>query len=222
MPFSRLVSGLRAVVAVALVAALPLAAALPAVAATNLTGYERVVRITFPLGKKAGYSYGDSYFAPRDGGTRVHQATDIAAAKMKRIYAAKGGTVCYITGVDEKMPSWGYMVSICGHDGLRYNYLHINNDKPGTDNGKGGLKYAYSPRVRLGAKVVRGQFLGYVGDSGASETTGPHLHFEIIDPLLVDRRIAKKKFDPLRINPFYSLRRAERRNDFRGVSYPRR
>ena len=198
----------------------PLAGPLPAWAAETLHGYEQVVGITFPLKKTVNYSYGDSYFAARDGGDRFHQATDIMAPKMRRIYAAKGGTVCWITGVGEDMPSYGYMISICGRDGLKYNYLHINNDDPGTDNGKGGLKYAYSPKVRQGERVVRGQFLGYVGDSGASESTAPHLHFEIIDPGLNDDRIETKKLDPLRINPYYSLRRAERRNDYPGLRFP--
>ena len=217
---SRALSGVRAFLAVVIVAVLPLAVMLPAGAADELRGYEEVVRITFPLRQRVNYSYGDSYFAPRDGGDRFHQATDVMAPKLKKIFAARGGTVCWITGVNEKMPSYGYMVSICGADGLRYNYLHINNDDPGTDNGKGGLRYAYSPKVRMGARVLRGQFIGFVGDSGASETTAPHLHFEIIDPSLNDGRIDTKRLDPLRMNPYYSLRRAERRGDYPGVRFP--
>jgi murein DD-endopeptidase MepM/ murein hydrolase activator NlpD len=220
MPISRWLPRVRFVLAAALVAVMPLAAGLPASATETLRGYEQVVRITFPLKSVVNYSYDDSYFAPRDGGARLHQATDIMAPKMRRIFAAKAGTVCYITGVGEKMPSYGYMIAICGRDGRQYNYLHINNDDPGTDNGRGGLVHAYSPRVRAGATVVRGQFLGYVGDSGAAESTGPHLHFEIVDPDLSDRRITAKKLDPLRINPYYSLRRAERRGDYPGALFP--
>lgn len=215
----RTLRGARTLLAVLLVALVPLVVVAPAGAADR-RGYEDVVRITFPLKSKIRYSYGDSYWASRDGGTRYHQATDIMAPKHRRIYAAKAGTVCHITGVGEKMPSWGYSVTICGRDGLRYNYLHINNDDPGTDNGKGGVEHAYGRRIRQGAFVGRGQFIGYVGDSGAAESTGPHLHFEIIDPELSDRRIDKRRLDPLRINPYYSLRRAERRGDYPHVLFP--
>ncbi len=221
MPVVRWWSSVRLVVAAALVVAVPALGMLPAQAAEARYGYEQIVRITFPLREGAGFSYDDGYFAPRDGGTRFHQATDIMAPKMRRIFAARGGKVCFITGVDERMPSYGYMVTICGRDGRRYNYLHINNDDPGTDNGRGGLRYAYSRTVRLGATVARGQFIAYVGDSGASESTAPHLHFEIIDPSLDDPRIDTNKLDPLRINPYYSLRRAERRNDYPGVTFRR-
>ena len=208
----------RLLLAVALVAAVPVTGVLPAGAAEARHGYEEVLRITFPL--KDYQSYAETYHAPRSGG-RVHQATDIMAKKGQRIFAVKSGVVCYITGVGEPMPSWGYMIKICGNDGMRYSYLHINNDDPGTDNGKGGVVNAYSNKVREGATVRRGQFLGWVGDSGNAETTAPHLHFEIEDPNLDDARIQKESYDPLRMNPYYSLRRAERRGDLPGVHFPR-
>lgn len=218
MGTKRWVSRLRLFIAATVVAAVPVAGVLPAGAAEERRGYEEALRITFPV--KGPTSYANTYSAPRSGG-RVHQATDIMANKMQRIYAAKSGVVCYMTGVGEKMPSWGYMMTICGSDGRRYNYLHINNDDPGTDNGKGGLEYAYARKVRPGVRVERGRFLGWVGDSGNAETTGSHLHFEIEDPSLDDARIQKGSYDSLRLNPYYSLRRAERRGDYPGVIFPR-
>ena len=208
----------RLFLAAALVAAVPVANVLPAGATEVRRGYEEALKITFPL--KDYHSYAETYFAPRSGG-RVHQATDIMAKKGQRIYAVQGGIVCYITGVGEPMPSWGYMITVCGNDGMRYSYLHINNDDPGTDNGKGGVVNAYGNKVRAGATVRRGQFLGWVGDSGNAEATAPHLHFEIENPALNDPRIQKKSLDPLRMNPYYSLKRAERRNDYPGVFFPR-
>lgn len=204
--------------AVVAVLAVPLAGPLPATAAVR-TGYERAVRITFPV--RGDVSYANTYDAPRSGG-RIHQATDIMGAKMQRIHAAKGGTVCHITGVGEKMPSYGYMITICGKDGLRYSYLHINNDRPGTDDGKGGVRYAYAKGLQAGAEVVRGQLLGYLGDSGNAEATAPHLHFEIADPELDDARIDRGAYDRLRLNPYFSLRRAEARGDYPGARYPER
>lgn len=211
-------SRLRVLIAAALVAAVPVAGVLPAGAAEERRGYEEALQITFPV--KGSTDYSNTYFAARSGG-RIHQATDIMAKKMARIYAAKSGVVCYMTGIGEPMPPWGYMLTICGSDGRRYSYLHINNDDPGTDNGKGGLEYAYARKIRPGVRVERGRFLGWVGDSGNAESTAPHLHFEIEDPNLDDARIQKESYDPLRLNPYYSLRRSERRGDYPGVYFPR-
>ena len=221
MPTNRSkLSVVRALAAAALIVAVPAGAALPATAATaTYVGYLQVVDITYPLAKGVG-TYSDTYWAARSGG-RTHQATDIMAAKMRKVFAAKGGTVCYMTGVGEKPPSYGMMIVICGNDGRRYSYLHLNNDTPGTDNGRSVLRYAYAPNVRPGAIVKRGQFIGYVGDSGNAESTGAHLHFEISQPNLSDGRIRKPGLDPTRINPWRSLYRAERQGDYPGVVYPR-
>lgn len=214
MPSFRLA---RLGVAVTLVVAVPLVGVLPATAAAR-SGYERTVAITFPV--RGPSTYADTYHAPR-GSTRFHQATDIMAGKHQKVHAAKAGTVCFITGINEPEPSYGYMVRICGSDGLQYSYVHLNNDTPGTDDGKGGPKYAYAKGIDRGVTVRRGQHIGYIGDSGNAEATAPHLHFEISDPALEDPRIDKQHYDPLRINPFFSLRRAEARGDLPGVKFPK-
>ena len=218
MPSLRWPATARVILALTLAALAPLAPALPAGAREVRSGYERRISITFPV--KGRVSYSDTYHAAR-GSTRVHQATDIMARKMQRVYAVRNGVVCYITGVAEKVPTYGYMLTLCGSDGRRYNYLHLNNDTPGTDDGKGGVEYAYAKNLVAGTSVVRGQFLGFVGDSGNAEVTAPHLHFEIEDEALEDPRIVKQLYDPIRINPYYSLRRAEARQDYPGNLYPR-
>jgi len=76
-------------------------------------------------------------------------------------------------------PSYGYMLSIAGDDGYKYNYIHINNDTPGTDDGLGGPQYAYAPGIKEGVTVTQGQHIAWVGDSGNAENTVSHLHFEI-------------------------------------------
>ncbi len=150
-----------------------------------------VRNIIFPVVGPARFS--NDYFAPRSNG--IHGATDIIANKGQQLVAAVDGTITFVA---YPQPSYGYMVSIRDAEGFRYNYIHINNDTPGTDDGNGGGMHAYAPDVKRNNPVVRGQLLGWVGDSGNAEGTVPHLHFEIIAP---DGGIA---------NPYDSLLQAQR------------
>ena len=129
--------------------------------------------IIFPV--QGGATFVDDFGDGRNGG-RLHEANDLMAPKMTPIIAARGGT---ITSAPTTQPSYGYIISIAGDDGYKYNYLHINNDTPGTDDGLGGLQYAYAPGISRGVKVTQGQHIAWVGDSGNAEATGSHLHFEI-------------------------------------------
>src|SRR5207244_7618266 len=93
--------------------------------------------------------------------------------------AAADGFVTYIT-IPEA--SYGYMLTITGDDGWSYDYLHINNDTPGTDDGKAPMSDVFAPGIAKGVRVNAGQLVAYMGDSGDAETTAPHLHFELHDP----------------------------------------
>ena len=75
-------------------------------------------------------------------------------------------------------------------DGWETRYLHLNNDDPGTDNGRA---WGVADGIVPGARVDAGQLLGWVGDSGNAESTPPHLHLELIDP------------EGVHANPFESL-----------------
>lgn len=132
-------------------------------------------QITFPVTGPARYS--NDFDSPRNNGP--HHATDIIAAKMQQIVSATDGVITY---VGYPQPSWGYMISIKDAENYTYNYIHINNDTPGTDDGNGGPMLAYAADIKQGNKVVAGQHIAWVGDSGNAESTVPHLHFEIVDP----------------------------------------
>ncbi|MCU1352216.1 MAG: hypothetical protein JWM05_1425 [Acidimicrobiales bacterium] len=121
-------------------------------------------------------SWTDTYLAPRSGG-RLHEGQDLMGAKMLKLVAAVSGTV-----VELKWGSGGNSLYLKGDDGWYYNYLHINNDTPGTDDGKNDFKYAFAPGMAIGSRVTQGQHIAYLGDSGNAETTGSHLHFEIRMP----------------------------------------
>lgn len=166
--------------------------------------YSEPIEITFPTAPAAKFS--NDYHAARSGG-RVHKATDLLAPKGTPLYAARAGTVCFVTGYDAAPPDYGVMVSICGDDGRKYDYIHMNNDTPGTDDAQGGPEFAFAPGLIRGGAVSRGQWLGAMGDSGNAEGTAPHLHFEIEDPSITD------PYGTHQINPYKSLLAALERND---------
>lgn len=134
---------------------------------------ETVVDIAFPVNGAA--TFVNDYNFARSGG-RTHHATDLMAAKMTPIVATVDGVIAFAPTVQ---PGYGYMIIEVGDDGYIYNYVHINNDTPGTDDGKGGVANAYAPGIKKGVRVTRGQYIANVGDSGNAERTPSHLHFEI-------------------------------------------
>src|SRR3989344_1899663 len=124
-------------------------------------------------------SFQNDFADPRANGARTHLGVDIITAKMTPVVAAVDGTVTYAV---YPQASWGYSISIRDTDGYQYRYLHLNNDTPGTDDGKGGEANAYASGIRRGAKVTKGQLIGWAGDSANAEATVSHLHFELRDP----------------------------------------
>lgn len=110
----------------------------------------------------------------RSGG-RSHQGTDILGDQMTPVVAAMDGTV-------KKFgygPRSGYYLVLSHADGIETWYMHLNNDVPGTDNGRGAPEYTYAAGLEVGDPVVAGQLLGFVGDSGNAEPTTHHTHFEL-------------------------------------------
>ncbi|MBI5834405.1 MAG: peptidoglycan DD-metalloendopeptidase family protein [Armatimonadetes bacterium] len=150
---------------------------LPPDAARDPDGVVRAtvtVPLVFPApGRERSWS--DTFLAPRGGGTRRHLGQDIMAPKMTRLVATFAGTVTFRDPTD----GGHNLLYLTGDDGWTVVYMHINNDTPGTDDGKGGAQYAYAPGLRSGQRVAAGQHIAYVGDSGNAEETDPHVHFEL-------------------------------------------
>lgn len=128
---------------------------------------------------------GSPFGADRDGGVRQHQGNDIAAPKLTPVLAVADGVVVRLAQeVGTEECCW----AIVEHaDGWQSYYIHLNNDRHGTDD---GLGVGARTDLAVGAIVTRGEVIGWVGDSGNAEETIDHLHFELRDPegLAVDPR----------------------------------
>jgi murein DD-endopeptidase MepM/ murein hydrolase activator NlpD len=116
----------------------------------------------------------NSWGQARSGG-RSHHGTDLMGTKMAPVVAVLDGVVETI----RKGGISGYYVMINHDDGISSWYMHLNNDSPGTDNGRGGPENAFAEGLELGDTVEAGQIIGYVGDSGNAEWAGAHTHFEL-------------------------------------------
>ena len=97
---------------------------------------------------------------------KFHTGVDFGVGYGTPIRAADSGTVIYSTW----MGGYGNVIIVDHGDGLSTLYAHQSSVAVGT-----------------GARVTRGQTVGYVGSTGFS--TGPHLHFEVrvngnpVDPM---------------------------------------
>ncbi len=156
--------------------------------------------IYFPVEGKV--SFLNDFNSPR--GSNMHGATDIMADKMSRIFAAQDGVITFMP-IDE--PAWGFGIFMEGDDGYKYNYIHLNNDTPGTDDHRGGTENAYASGLERGSRVKKGQHIAWVGDSGNAENVGSHLHFEIING------------NDERVNPYFSLIKAQAEQKFKTWDY---
>jgi putative cell wall-binding protein len=152
-----------------------------------------VYDITFPVIGRTVFS--DTFNACRSGCSRTHGATDIMAYGTKGlpIVAAHAGTIRWMA--NEQGGDCCAIYGLVHEDGWETWYIHMNNDTPFTDDGRA---VGIAPGLAPGVHVEEGQLLGWVGDSGNAENTGPHLHFEIRDAT------------GARVNPYYSLLEAKR------------
>ena len=148
--------------------------------------------ITFPVAGPV--SYVNDFGACRDGCARAHKGNDLIGDRLQPLLAMADGVVHHLI----EHPTAGYGVAIVGNDGWRYDIYHMNNDNPGTDDGVEGGTWRFLPGVVAGARVTAGQQLGWMGDSGNSEHSVPHVHVEIHTP------------EGLAVNPYWSLRAAQR------------
>ena len=144
---------------------------------------------------------------------RTHEGQDLMGKKMLPLLAAVDGVVHrdhvqqHVVGRqlghDQGAPTAG-----------RTTTSTSTTTRPGTDDGQATRAQAFPADIVLGATVRRGQVVGYMGDSGNAESTGPHLHFEIRQPP------PPGGYTGTPINPYESLRQATVWSSTLGVGPP--
>lgn len=132
----------------------------------------------FPVGAAHGVRgpIGD-YHAPRSGG-RIHEGFDITAACGAPLVAVRNGKVLR-RGFDPVL--YGNYLLIHGEGERRsYFYAHL----------------VRSASVRPGERVIEGQRVGSVGETGNAAGTGCHLHFELhVGGVAVDPEAELRRWD---------------------------
>lgn len=141
--------------------------------------------------ESADVSYGNTWFEQRKyGGNRRHEGTDLLASNNIRGFFP---VVSITDGLVENM-GWlkqgGYRIGIRSECGGYFYYAHL---------------YSYAPQLKAGDKVIAGQLLGFMGDSGyGSEGTigqfDVHLHVGIY---------VRTVIGDMSINPYWILEMLE-------------
>ena len=96
---------------------------------------------------------------PISGFNKMHKGVDFAAPTGTPIYAGGNGIIEFIGSNG----GYGKYIRIRHNNGYKTAYAHLSNYKKG---------------ISKGVRVNQGEVIGYVGSTGNS--TGPHLHYEII------------------------------------------
>jgi hypothetical protein len=120
------------------------------------------------------YRYTNDFGDPRPQG--IHEGNDVLAPKKSIVVAVEDGKVKFWTTSARA----GCMLYLYGASGTTYLYIHLNNDMTMANDNRGKCVAggAYWPGLKDGQKVVAGQAVAYLGDSGDADGT-PHLHFEV-------------------------------------------
>lgn len=152
---------------------LTLLALLLTAGAATASSSAKVPTLVFPVLGEASYidDFGDAR------GQGRHEGNDIMAPRRALALAAEAGTVKFHITSSRA----GCMLYLNGDSGTEYLYIHLNNDlTSGNDNqGTCAPGVAFAKGLRSGARVVAGEPIAYVGDSGDADGIHPHLHFEV-------------------------------------------
>lgn len=133
-----------------------------------------------PLAKARVSSHFGMRHHPLLGYTKMHRGTDFRARTGTPIFAAGDGIVEFAG----RNGAYGKYIRIRHNSTYETAYAHLSN---------------YAANLSNGKRVRQGEVIGYVGSTGRS--TGPHLHFEILEH--------GNQINPMRIADFGAVKGLE-------------
>jgi murein DD-endopeptidase MepM/ murein hydrolase activator NlpD len=104
----------------------------------------------------------DTYWQPRDGGARTHQAVDILAKRGTPVLSVDSGTVLRLT-----RSTLGGITIYSTDPARRFVFYYAHLDR-------------YAEGLREGQAIAQGEVIGYVGTTGNAPKDTPHLHFQVM------------------------------------------
>lgn len=132
--------------------------------------------------------WSDTWGASRGGG-RSHIGVDMLGPKMIPLLAVRDARVTWGRFDNGR----GSILRLRDDEGWEYQYIHLNNDNIGTDDGAAPCELSFSARLCTfidgdgdfteEVRVSEGEVVAYLGDGGNAEWTASHLHFEIYKPV---------------------------------------
>lgn len=132
----------------------------------------------------------DTFNETRDGGERMHRATDILVPRGTPVIAAAAGKILRLSS-----SRLGGITIYLLDDDTRFLYYYAHLDH-------------YANGLATGQHVTQGDLLGYVGFTGNADPSAPHLHFQAMrwDP----RRHDYWEGTPVDVRPFLTIAGKER------------
>lgn len=123
------------------------------------------------------------YVRTRNGEPWYHYGLDLKEAAGTPVVAAETGTVAYSGWAK----GYGYVVYVDHPGGFQTRYAHLKEASP----------------LKNGDIVVKGEFLGQVGNTGNAKNEEPHLHFEIrrLD-MTIPSRNGGERTELMDVNPY--------------------
>jgi murein DD-endopeptidase MepM/ murein hydrolase activator NlpD len=122
----------------------------------------RARQLMFPVPGFDRLKLHDSFEDPRDGGSRIHAALDIAAPRGTPVLAVEDGMIARL---HNSVGSGG--LSVYHFDAsATYCYYYAHLDR-------------YAPGLKDGAAIKKGDVVGFVGTTGNAPPSAPHLHFAV-------------------------------------------
>jgi len=119
-------------------------------------------KLTIPVDGMKYAQLSDNFDQPR-GKERHHEALDIMAPKGTKVVAVADGKVVKLFN---SKPGGLTVYQFDPNDKLAYYYAHLDK---------------YADGIKEGQTVKRGDLIGYVGVTGNSSPTAPHLHFAVFE-----------------------------------------